>query len=167
MSIYEVGKVATSVTSLKANELSGNIFSNRVATTGNIFDFATERTHLHAQYTDPTRVLRTRQHQAEGLNHSSRGQHARVCPLLECSPIYFCPVRAIQILLALLAVASAKAGLPAVAFAKAGSFLARLGIFHAESQKEQRVSVLANIFQAWLCPFRLDLYLRLNWTVDY
>jgi hypothetical protein len=34
--IYEVGKVATSVTSLNANHLSGNIFGNRVATTGYI-----------------------------------------------------------------------------------------------------------------------------------
>jgi hypothetical protein len=32
----KVGKVATSVTSLNANNLSGNISGNRVATTGNI-----------------------------------------------------------------------------------------------------------------------------------
>jgi hypothetical protein len=30
--IFEVGKVATSVTSLNANDLSGNIFSNTMAT---------------------------------------------------------------------------------------------------------------------------------------
>ena len=32
----EAGKVATSITFLKANGLSGNIFGNRVATTSNI-----------------------------------------------------------------------------------------------------------------------------------
>jgi hypothetical protein len=34
--VSEVGKTATSATSLKANHLSSNIFNNRVATTRNI-----------------------------------------------------------------------------------------------------------------------------------
>jgi hypothetical protein len=44
--IYEVGKVATSVTWFNSRLLSGNIFDNRVATTGNISAEAARPTML-------------------------------------------------------------------------------------------------------------------------